>query len=150
MLQYGRYELSDHKVVATIGPHLDEIDQDLMEESQPLTAKAEDIFRAKSESNKDLAHPLPSISESIEMADFDDENETEIDPFMATNSTDNMSVNSGIKLMSKKMKRELVIAFYTARLFLPGFFNRTILLIIGLIVPWLDFGTDYYNAGSDT
>jgi len=49
--------------------------------------------------------------------------------------------------IKKRITRELVMAFYTAQLFLPGFFSRQFFLIVALVTPFLDFGTDYYNAG---
>jgi len=39
------------------------------------------------------------------------------------------------------------IALFTARAFLPGLFERKVFLIVGLLLPLLDFATDCINAG---
>lgn len=43
--------------------------------------------------------------------------------------------------------REAVIGLYTAQLFLPGLFQRKAFLILNLLLPFVDFITDYINAG---
>jgi len=45
---------------------------------------------------------------------------------------------------------EQVKNFYQADLFVPGLFDHIIFLILGLILPFVDYGTDYYNAGPDS
>ena len=46
-----------------------------------------------------------------------------------------------------QLKRETIIALYTAKLFLPGFMDRQAFLIINFILPLLDFGLDWYHSG---
>ena len=43
---------------------------------------------------------------------------------------------------------EEVARLYTARLFLPGFFQRRAFLIFLAALPLIDFITDYINAGT--
>ena len=50
--------------------------------------------------------------------------------------------------VTSRIKREAVIAIYTARQFLPGFFARQFFLILFLMLPFFDLSTDWYNAGS--
>ena len=50
------------------------------------------------------------------------------------------SSNAGIS-------RESVIYLYTAKLYLPGLFQRNAFLILGIILPLVDMLTDYINAG---
>jgi len=40
------------------------------------------------------------------------------------------------------------MALFTARAFLPGLFERKAFLIVGLVLPLLDFATDCINAGT--
>jgi len=44
--------------------------------------------------------------------------------------------------------RSSTIALFTARAFLPGLFKRKVFLIVGLLLPLLDFATDCMNAGA--
>ena len=48
---------------------------------------------------------------------------------------------------SSGIPREAVIHFYTAKLYLPGLFQRNAFLILNLILPFVDILTDYINAG---
>mgnify|MGYP000266410551 CR=1 FL=1 len=70
---------------------------------------------------------------------------SEVDSLLTEGPKKSEDINS--VSMKKQITRELVIAFYTAQLFLPGFFSRQFFLIVALVTPFLDFGTDYYNAG---
>jgi len=45
---------------------------------------------------------------------------------------------------------EQVKNFYEADLFVPGLFEHIFFLILGLILPFVDYATDYYNAGPDS
>ena len=45
---------------------------------------------------------------------------------------------------------EQVGAFYQADLFVPGFFDSIFFLVLGLMVPFMDYATDYYYAGPDS
>jgi len=45
-------------------------------------------------------------------------------------------------------KHNLTDALFTARAFLPGFFQRNVFLIMNLVFPLLDFSTDVINAGN--
>ena len=45
---------------------------------------------------------------------------------------------------------EQVKNFYEADLFVPGLFDHIFFLILGLILPFVDYATDYYNAGPDS
>jgi len=45
---------------------------------------------------------------------------------------------------------EQVKNFYEADLFVPGLFDNIFFLILGLILPFVDYATDYYNAGPDS
>ena len=47
-----------------------------------------------------------------------------------------------------KLSQEAITALYVAREFLPGFFQKKVFLIISLILPFVDFITDYSNAGT--
>ena len=47
-----------------------------------------------------------------------------------------------------RIKENVIDALFTARLFLPGFFQRNIFLFLSLILPLVDFSTDDVNAGS--
>ena len=47
-----------------------------------------------------------------------------------------------------RVRSEAVIALYTARQFLPGFFARQSFLILYLILPLVDLATDWNNAGT--
>ena len=58
-------------------------------------------------------------------------------------SSEKMASNS----IKSEMTREVVTYLYTAKLYLPGFFQRNAFLIIGLILPLVDMLTDYINAG---
>ena len=49
--------------------------------------------------------------------------------------------------VQSKITRELAISFYTAKMFLPGNFSKPIFLILQMILPFVDYGTDYANAG---
>ena len=42
-----------------------------------------------------------------------------------------------------RMSRELAIFFYTKSLYLP---KANFGLLIGIVLPLIDFGTDYYNS----
>ena len=89
-------------------------------------------------------------TKSLEMAEFINKNSEELDSLINTEVfNDSDDVEPSIKSMKGKIKREIVIAFYTSGLFLPGFFNRNFFMLLGLVVPFIDFGTDYYNAGTD-
>ena len=54
-------------------------------------------------------------------------------------------------LPSKKplLTTEHVKAFYQADLFVPGVFDKIFFLCLGLVGPFMDYATDYYNAGLD-
>jgi len=43
---------------------------------------------------------------------------------------------------------DLTDALFTARVFLPGFFQRNVFLIMNLVFPLVDFSTDVINAGN--
>ena len=47
-----------------------------------------------------------------------------------------------------EIPREVIILFYTTRLFVPGFFQRRVMLFTFGILPLIDFVTDYYTAGT--
>ena len=84
-----------------------------------------------------------------EIVDSDTQLGSKADSFL-TEETKKSETDSQSAPMKNTITRELVIAFYTAKLFLPGFFSRQFFLIVALVTPFLDFGTDYYNAGSVT
>ena len=50
--------------------------------------------------------------------------------------------------VKKRLTREVVITLYTAREFLPGFFQQQFFLILNLVLPLVDFSTDWVNAGN--
>ena len=52
------------------------------------------------------------------------------------------------KRTTRLLKREVVIMLYTAKLYLPGLFQRKAFLIVGLMLPFVDFSTDCINAGN--
>ena len=54
-------------------------------------------------------------------------------------------------LPSKKpvLTTDQVKAFYQADLFVPGVFDHIFFLCLGLSGPFMDYATDYYNAGLD-
>ena len=52
------------------------------------------------------------------------------------------------KRPSRLLKREVVIMLYTAKLYLPGLFQRKAFLLVGLLLPFVDFTTDWINAGN--
>jgi len=60
--------------------------------------------------------------------------------------TENIQKTESVR---ETIQRELVVAFYTAKLFLPGFFNNIFFVILGILIPFFDYGTDYYNAGKN-
>ena len=47
----------------------------------------------------------------------------------------------------KKRKLNRYGLFYKAKLFLPGFFEKSLFLMLGILLPFLDYVTDYYNGG---
>ena len=49
---------------------------------------------------------------------------------------------------TERIKQNVAAALFTARQFLPGFFDRKAFLIVSLILPLVDFLTDGINAGS--
>ena len=49
---------------------------------------------------------------------------------------------------TRNLEREVVIMLYTAKLYLPGLFQRKAFLILGLLLPFVDFTTDCINAGN--
>ena len=60
------------------------------------------------------------------------------------------SVDRGAAVTSKtQMNREVVEAFYAAKLYLPGIFTHKLFLILQSFLPLLDLGTDCMNAGMD-
>jgi len=75
----------------------------------------------------------------------------------ATSSTNveqhlSTDIPTQFNLPSKKplLTREQVKAFYQADLFVPGIFDNNLFLILGLILPIMDYATDYYYAGPDS
>ena len=46
------------------------------------------------------------------------------------------------------MTREVVILLYTAQIYLPGLFQRKAFLLVSLLLPFVDFTTDWMNAGN--
>jgi len=53
------------------------------------------------------------------------------------------------KELKWKIKRELVVILYTAKVFLPNILSHPIFMIIQMALPFTDYGTDYWNAGQD-
>ena len=51
---------------------------------------------------------------------------------------------------TRMLKREVVIVLYTAKLYLPGLFQRKAFLLITMLLPFLDFTTDLINAGNSS
>ena len=49
---------------------------------------------------------------------------------------------------TRMLNREVVIMLYTAKLYLPGLFERKAFLLITILLPFLDFTTDWINAGN--
>ena len=49
--------------------------------------------------------------------------------------------------VSRRVKREVVAVLYASKLFLPGMAARRIFLILQLLLPLVDFATDWVNAG---
>lgn len=47
-----------------------------------------------------------------------------------------------------RLSEDAIIELYVEREFLPGFFQTKVFLIISLILPFVDFITDYSNAGT--
>ena len=47
-----------------------------------------------------------------------------------------------------RIKRNVADALFTARAFLPGLFERKVLLILNIVLPLVDFSTDAINAGN--
>jgi len=59
--------------------------------------------------------------------------------------------NAGSNLSSNttgRIKQNVTDALFTARVFLPGFFEKNVFLILNLILPLVDFSTDAINAGN--
>ena len=59
--------------------------------------------------------------------------------------------NAGSNLSSNttgRIKQNVADALFTARIFLPGFFEKNVFLILNLILPLVDFSTDAINAGN--
>ena len=56
--------------------------------------------------------------------------------------------NQGDENISTLMTREVVIMLYTARIYLPGLFQRKAFLLVSLLLPFVDFTTDWINAGN--
>ena len=54
------------------------------------------------------------------------------------------------KRTTRMLKREVVIMLYTAKLYLPGLFQRKAFLLITMLLPFLDFTTDWINAGNSS
>ena len=52
-------------------------------------------------------------------------------------------------VLNERISREAVKILYTARLFWPGLLRRQALLIVYLILPIIDFVSDYINAEMD-
>ena len=86
---------------------------------------------------------------------FDDKNQiTEATKQIADDNGNQPKTNWSVpalpeKSIKSKVTRELVIACFTARLFLPGTFSKPIFMIPQLILPFVDYFTDYANAGPD-
>ena len=51
------------------------------------------------------------------------------------------------ELIKWKIKREVVVILYTAKLFLPNILSHPIFIIMQMSLPFIDYGTDYANAG---
>ena len=56
--------------------------------------------------------------------------------------------NAGSNDTIGRIEYNVTDALFTARLFLPGLFQRNFFLFLNLVLPLVDFGTDAINAGS--
>ena len=60
------------------------------------------------------------------------------------------TLNAGSNLSTEKtgrIKQNVTAALFTARVFLPGLFEKNVFLILNLVLPLVDFLTDAINAG---
>ena len=67
--------------------------------------------------------------------------------FFSTGSEESSWWHPSVSRVSE-IPREVIILFYTTRLFLPGFFQRRLMLFSFGLLPLIDFVTDYYTAGA--
>ena len=61
------------------------------------------------------------------------------------------TLNAGSNLSTettRRIKQNVTDALFTARVFLPGLFEKNVFLILNLILPLVDFLTDAINAGN--
>jgi len=49
-----------------------------------------------------------------------------------------------------KIKREVAVVLYTGKMFLPNILSHPIFIILQMSLPFIDYGTDYANAGMGT
>ena len=47
-----------------------------------------------------------------------------------------------------RIKQNVTDALFTARVFLPGLFEKNVFLILNIVLPLVDFLTDAINAGN--
>ena len=60
-----------------------------------------------------------------------------------SNAGSNVSIDT-----TGRIKQHVTDALFTARAFLPGFFERKVFLILNIVLPMVDFSTDAVNAGN--
>ena len=70
------------------------------------------------------------------------------DTELTATDADSWWKQGGFNSSASELTREVVIILYTARLFLPGFLQRKVLLACFSFLPIVDFVTDYYTAGA--
>ena len=49
---------------------------------------------------------------------------------------------------TRRIKQNVTDALFTAKLFLPGLFEKNVFLILNLLLSLVDFSTDAINAGN--
>jgi len=68
-----------------------------------------------------------------------------------SNAGSNLSSNTtccNCTVATVRIKQNVTDALFTARVFLPGLFEKNVFLILNLILPLVDFSTDAINAGN--
>jgi len=55
----------------------------------------------------------------------------------------NLSTDTAVRV-----KQNVTDALFTAKLFLPGLFEKNVFLILNLLLPIVDFSTDAVNSGN--
>ena len=56
--------------------------------------------------------------------------------------------NAGSNDTTGRIKQNVTDALFTARVFLPGLFEKNVFLILNIVLPLVDFLTDAINAGN--